>query len=220
MSAKHSTPYPLRRYGFIGGASTLLVVMVAWVAVRAVGPIQEENRTPLMVQPTIAVADNGPSVIPLSSHAASKSAAPARSAGKSTSPTPSRSPVRTTAAPKPTEKATTKPPVKSPPAASFTARYSVGASWERGFVAWVRVTNTGKTARNWTVTITHDSRAEVRITNAWNAQLDRRGDTNVLTGGPLAPGASFSFGFEATKQVRSRIQPTGCTVDGTPCRLD
>ncbi|GID98204.1 cellulose binding domain-containing protein [Amorphoplanes digitatis] len=231
MSAKHSTPYPLRRYGFIGGASTLLVVMVAWVAVRAVGPTQDEQLgTPLMVQPPIAVAEteNSPSVIPWSSPAASasQSAAPTLSAAQSASPTPSKSsarPTTTTASPKPTEKATTKPaPPKPapPPPASFTARYAVGASWDRGFVAMVRVTNTGTTARNWTVTVSYDSRAEVRITNAWNAQLDRQGDTNVLTGGPLAPGASFSFGFEATKQTRNRIQPSGCTVDGTPCRLD
>ncbi|MET8148393.1 cellulose binding domain-containing protein [Actinoplanes sp. NPDC049668] len=234
MSAKHSTPYPLRRYGFIGGASTLLVVMVAWVAVRAVGPTQDEQLgTPLMVQPTIAVAetDNGPTVIPWGSPApsGSQSAAPTLSVAQSASPTPSKSSAAPTTTaprtatpkpntPKPTEKATTKP--APPPPASFTARYSVGASWDRGFVAMVRVTNTGTTARNWTVTISYESRAEVRITNAWNAQLDRQGDTSVLTGGPLAPGASFSFGFEASKQVRNRIQPTGCTVDGTPCRLD
>jgi len=41
----------------------------------------------------------------------------------------------------------------------------------------------------------------------------------VLTGGPLAPGATASLGFEASKQVRDRIQPSGCTVDGAPCDL-
>lgn len=230
MPAKHSTPYPLRRYGFIGGASTLLVVLVAWVAVRAVGPSRQDDLTPLMVQPPIAMAENLPSVIPWNSPAASaaesQSAAPGTSvsASASASPKPSSSTVRpTTTAPKPTEKAPTKkPPVKTPPtpAASFTARYSTGASWDRGFTAWVRVTNTGKTTRNWTVTVSYDSRAEVRITDAWNATLERKDGANVLTGGPLAPGASFSFGFEASKQVRNRIQPTGCTVDGTPCGLD
>jgi hypothetical protein len=68
------------------------------------------------------------------------------------------------------------------------------------------------------VTVTYDSRAGVRVTNVWNAQLSRQGDTNVFTGGPLAPGASVTFGFEATKQVRGRVEPSACAVDGTPCR--
>ncbi|MEU4214690.1 cellulose binding domain-containing protein [Actinoplanes sp. NPDC026623] len=227
MSAKHSTPFPLRRYSFIGGASTLLVVLVAWVAVRAVGPSQQDGLTPLMMQPPIAVAENEPSVIPWgspeASEPASESVASSPSASKSSTPTPSKSTIRpSTIAPKPTEKATTRPPVKTPPtpAASFTARYTTGASWDRGFTAWVRVTNTGKTARNWTVTLTYDSGADVRIGNAWNAHLERKDGANVLTGGPLAPGASFSFGFEASKQVRNKIKPTGCTVDGAQCQLD
>jgi hypothetical protein len=226
LPAKHSTPFPLRRYSFIGGASTLLVVLVAWVAVRAVGPNQQDDLTPLMMEPPIAVAENIPSVIPWNSPAAvsaSESAAPSPSASKSGTPTPSRSTIRpTTISPKPTEKATTKPPVKTPPtpAASFTARYSTGASWDRGFTAWVRVTNAGRTARNWTVTLTYDPDADVRIGNAWNAHLERKDGANVLTGGPLAPGDSFSFGFEASKQVRNKIKPTGCTVDGTQCQLD
>jgi len=90
LSAKHSTPFPLRRYGFIGGASTLLVLLVAWVAVRAVGPSQQDGLTPLMVQPPIAVAENLPSVIPWSSPEASatesESAAPGTSTSASASP--------------------------------------------------------------------------------------------------------------------------------------
>jgi hypothetical protein len=223
LSAKHSAPFPLRRYGFVGGASTLLVVLVAWVAVRAVGPTGQDNGTPLMMQPPIAVAETVPEVIPLSTPvaSASESADPSPSVSKSGSPSPSRSTLRpSTAVPKPTGKAT-KPPAKTPPtpASSFTARYSVGASWDRNFYVWVRVTNTGRTASTWAVTVTHASGDKVRITDVRNARLERQGDTNVLSGGPLAPGASFTFGFEASKQVRNRVEPTSCTVNGTACRV-
>jgi hypothetical protein len=210
LSAKHSTVFPLRRYGFIGGAATLLVVLVAWVAVRAVGPTSPDTRTPLMVQPTIPVAED---VIP------SPVASPTPSPSASPSPSRTRKPAST---PKPTEKATTtKPPAKASPtpATSFTARYRLGSTWDRGFVAAVEVKNTGTTARTWTVSITYGAQAGVRVGNTWNAQLDRQGDRFVFTGAPLAAGTSITFGFEASKQLRSQIQPTTCTINGAPCRL-
>jgi molybdopterin biosynthesis enzyme len=81
------------------------------------------------------------------------------------------------------------------------------------------VTNKSGPARTWTVKVSFDSDAGVRVGNTWNAQLTREGSTFVFTGGPLAPGATAMLGFEASKQVRGRIQPTSCTVDGAPCRV-
>jgi hypothetical protein len=221
LSAKHSAVFPLRRHGFIAAAATLLILLVSWVAVRAVGPARQDDRTPLMVQPTIPIGEAAPSVIPWGDppSPASVDLEPVASA----SPSASRS--RTAAPTKPAAKATTTKPAPrrttkpAPPPAAFSARYSVSSSWDHGFVSSVQVTNTGGTAGNWSVTVTFDSRARVRINNAWNAQLARQGDSNVFTGGPLAPGASVTFGFDASKRTWRRVQPTGCTINGTPCRL-
>jgi hypothetical protein len=226
LPAKHSTKYPVRRIGFIAAAATLLVVLVAWVAVRAVGPSQDA-RTPLMVLPSLSAVEEPPfGSIPWTSHgpsAPAPSRTPSHTSVPSRTPSPSAARSSAGAVPKPTEKATTKPApsrsIPSPtPAATFTARYALGGSWDRGFVAWIQVTNTGAAARSWKVTVTYDAQAGVRVTNAWNAQLGREGETFVLTGGPLAPGATANLGYEATKQVRGKVQPTGCAVNGTLCR--
>ncbi|GAA3912470.1 cellulose binding domain-containing protein [Actinoplanes auranticolor] len=219
MPGKHNTVIPLRRYTFIAGAATLLVVLVSWVAVRAVGPAHSDSRVPLMVQPTMPLGGPGASVPP--SSVVPTSAVPT-SASASVSPSPvSRSP---RASRSPSKKATTRPAPRrttSPPApaASFTAAYRAGGNWERGFVAGVEITNKSGPARTWTVRLAFDPDAGVRIGNTWNARVTREGDTFVFTGGPLAPAATAMLGFEASKQVRGRIQPTSCTVDGAPCRL-
>jgi hypothetical protein len=214
LPGKHNTVIPLRRYTFIAGAATLLVVLVSWVAIRAVGPARPEGRVPLMVQPTVPLGGAELSVPPTS--------VPPSPVPTSASPTPvSRSP---RASRSPSKKATTKPAPRrttSPPApaASFTAAYRTGRSWDRGFIAGVEITNKSGPARTWTVKLSYDPDAGVRVGNTWNAQLSRDGNTFVLTGGPLAPGATAMLGFEASKQVRGGIQPTSCTVDGAPCRL-
>ncbi|GAA3347827.1 hypothetical protein GCM10020358_64080 [Amorphoplanes nipponensis] len=221
MPGKHTTVFPLRRYSFIAAAATLLVVLVSWVAVRAVGPAQPDNRVPLLVQPTVPLGGATPAALVSASPAAASTPPPA-------SPSPSRSASASASArptAKPTEKTTTKPAPRRttaaprPPAASFTAAYRTGASWERGFIGAVQVTNTSGQPRAWTVRIAYPAAAGVRVGNVWNAQLTRQDDAFVLTGGPLAPGATANLGFEASKQVRDAIQPTACTVDGAPCRV-
>lgn len=240
MPGKHSTVFSARRVGFIGGAATLLVVLVAWVAVRSVGP--NENQAPIMVLPSPAkvpaaqvkpsfapipwgqpnpTATTVPADTPLDTVRAPGLTTPGTATPGTATPsaTGKTSPPTSPATPKPTK--TTKPPVTTPPtpAASFTGRYSTSASWDRGLVAWILVTNTGSTTRTWKVTLTYESRAEVRITSAWNAQLTKDGDTSYFTGGTLAPGASVNLGFEATKQARGRVQPKTCTVEGAACQL-
>jgi hypothetical protein len=218
LPGKHSTAFPLRRYGFIAGAATLLVVLVSWVAIRAVGPAEADQRVPLMVQPTIPLATAAPSVVPLAS-VAPLSAAPSTSSSSSTHPaSPSASPA-VPASRKPTKKAAPRRTTAPPAAASFTAAYRLGSTWDRGFVAGMTVTNKKGPARGWTVRITYGSEAGVRLDDVWNADVSREGDTFVLTGGPLAPGASVTVGYRASKQVRSQIQPSACTVDGTACEL-
>jgi cellulase/cellobiase CelA1 len=214
LPGKHNTAFPLRRYGFIGGAATLLVVLVSWVAVRAVGPVEPEARFPMMVQPTVP--------LPVGA-APSPSLVASPSASASPSPSVSRSPSKRPS-PKAKTRTTTKPPRKTPsrspsPSAAFAGSYQLARNWDRGFIGVVTVTNKTGPARGWTVRITFPGKAGVRVGNTWNARVDRQGDTFAFTGGPLAPGATATLGFEASKQVRGQIQPSGCTVDGTSCRM-
>jgi cellulase/cellobiase CelA1 len=134
--------------------------------------------------------------------------------------------VRTTskATPKPTRKTTTKPKPRRTtppptPTVALSGRYTTGASWDRGFIGGVHVTNKSGSPHTWTVRLTFDPSAGVGVGNTWNAQLSRQGNTFVFTGGELPPGGRTSLGFEASKQVRGKIQPATCTVDGAPCRL-
>ena len=232
---KHTIVLPLRRYGFIAGASTLLVVLFSWVAVRAVEPVQPETRIPLMVQPPMPMLGVEPPLIPLAQASDTPPTTPpvvvvvgtsAGGVGTSSKATARWTPSK--AAPKPTGKPTTKPttkprqttrpPTPAPPAA-FSGRYTMGASWDRGFIGGVEVTNKSGTARTWTVKLTYDPSAGVGVGNTWNAQFSRQGNTFVFTGDHLAPGSKISMGFEASKQVRGKIQPATCTIDGAPCRM-
>jgi cellulase/cellobiase CelA1 len=101
----------------------------------------------------------------------------------------------------------------------LSATYAVGSSWDTGFIGSVKVINRGSAARNWTVTVRHSSAAGVRITDAWNATLSREGDTSTFSGGPLAAGATQSFGFEATKRATGPVKPVACTVNQSGCRV-
>jgi hypothetical protein len=218
----------LPRYGLTGAAATLLVVLVAWVAVRAAGPGEEDRGAPIMVLPsvpTVPAAAVAPSafVIPIASASPSASPSPSRSSSpspSSASPSASRSPSRSPSASRSASKSPS--PSPSPSRAvrpAFSAGYSASSNWDRGFIGAVQVTNTAGGARNWTVSVTYSSRARVHLRNVWNAQVSRQGSTLVFTGGPLAPGATATFGFEASKRSRGTPGPIGCTVDGTPCRL-
>ena len=51
------------------------------------------------------------------------------------------------------------------------------------------------------------------------AELTRSGTSFVFTGGPLAPGATQTFGFEATKRVPGPVRPRSCTVNGNRCEV-
>jgi hypothetical protein len=110
-------------------------------------------------------------------------------------------------------------PKPSPDGPGPTAVYAVSGSWDTGFIAGVVLSNPTSTSRSWRVVITHDPADGVRVTTAWNARLERSGSSSILTGGPLAPGASQTFGFEATKRVSGPVRPTACTVDGAACAI-
>lgn len=113
------------------------------------------------------------------------------------------------------------PKKSSSPRAVFalSATYTVGSSWATGFIGGVTVTNSGSSPAAWAVTVRNRSADGVKISSAWNATVSRQGDTDTFTGGPLAAGATASFGFEATKQATGKIKPAGCTVNQSACRV-
>ena len=104
-------------------------------------------------------------------------------------------------------------------APALVATYSVGASWDSGFIAAVLVRNTGPTPLNWSVSVRYDDDARVRIGQARNATITRDNGTTVLSGGPLAPGATQNVGFQASKRGRDRVGPPSCTINGSPCAM-
>jgi cellulase/cellobiase CelA1 len=99
---------------------------------------------------------------------------------------------------------------------SLSATVRIGARWEQGYVASVRVQNTGKTSRAWTVRVTHaDAEDDLALRGTWNATGRQSGDTMTFTGGPLAPGATAMFGY----QVSGDARPSHCTVVGGKCSV-
>ena len=101
-------------------------------------------------------------------------------------------------------------PPESTPAteARVTAGYRLVSTWSGGFVSNVKITNPAGTPSTWTVSLKFADSAGVDVVQYWNARIDQDGDTKVFSGGPLAPGASVTFGFNASKDTTSKVNPT------------
>jgi hypothetical protein len=201
----------LRRGWFVVGS--VLAVVVVWSLVWAEHDTAQDPR-PLLWQPPAPAA-----VISVPPPSAAPSPTTVRSAA-AVLVTPSlvtahSSPASVT--PSPTSTSTSAGPTSVP--AVLRATYTAGASSDTGFVGGVTVTNGSGTPQSWTVTVRYDRSAGVRITQAWNATPTREDDAYVFRGGPLAPGATVDFGFEATKRTRGPIRPAACTVNQTACRM-
>jgi cytoskeletal protein RodZ len=231
LPAKHTA----RSFGpariFLSAAAAVLVMLVVWIAVRAVGPA-EAARQPTVVLPPTTQATTPPSPTPPGSPSFSPvaSSLPTPSASSATSASPSASPSRSSARPTATshspvpEKTTTSKPAPTktttpPPSADFAATVSVTASWDQGYVASVRLQNTGDAAGSWTVTVSHANLSNLRLVSTWNATGKQSGDDVVFTGGPLAAGASASFGYQVSKTGRGNARPSGCAVVGGKCAV-
>jgi len=92
-------------------------------------------------------------------------------------------------------------------------------AWNSGLTADITVTNTGSSAVNgWTLAFTLPSGQT--ITSGWNATYSpasgRVTATNVSYNASLAPGASVSFGFQATHTGDSAA-PTAYALNGSSC---
>jgi hypothetical protein len=180
-------------------AAAALVGSMVWVrSANGGGP------RPLMVQPAAPVAsafatpEPSPTV-PLRSPSATPSSR------RAASPSARKSPPRTSPAP------------PRPPA--LTATYMAGANRGRGYFVMLLVRNPGSTPQRWSVSLRYDPAAGVRIGQAWNATVTSHGDTTVLTGGPLAAGATVSVGFQATQRGRGRLPTPSCAINGSRCAM-
>jgi len=94
-----------------------------------------------------------------------------------------------------------------------SATLSVPSSWGGGYVADIRVTNTGSSTINvWTVTFTLPSGQT--ITNFWNANISPSSGAvtarSMSYNGTLAPNASTTFGFQASRPSGTAL-PTNFT---------
>ncbi|KAA9378386.1 cellulose-binding protein [Microbispora cellulosiformans] len=132
-----------------------------------------------------------------SSPSASPSASPSPSVSPSVSPSPSPSP---SVSPSPSPSAS---PSASPSGSTGTCQvsYQVASSWQGGFTANVTVKNTGTTTwPDWTVGWTMP--AGVGLVSGWSATVTASGSRWTARapswGQTLAPGASASFGFQAS----------------------
>ncbi|MEU0153547.1 GH12 family glycosyl hydrolase domain-containing protein [Micromonospora fulviviridis] len=121
-----------------------------------------------------------------------------------------------------TPPATTAPPQTSTPPppgnAACSVKYTTNV-WNNGFTADVTVTNTGSsTVNGWT--LNYNLPSGQTITGSWNATVTQSGSAvtarNLSYNGTLAPGASTSFGYQATLSGAFST-PTSFTLNGATC---
>ncbi|MEU4368814.1 GH12 family glycosyl hydrolase domain-containing protein [Micromonospora chersina] len=115
---------------------------------------------------------------------------------------------------------TTPPPATTPPPgnAACSVKYTTNV-WNNGFTADVTITNTGSsTVNGWT--LNYNLPSGQTITGSWNATVTQSGSAvtarNLSYNGTLAPGASTSFGYQATLNG-AFATPTSFTLNGATC---
>ncbi|MGY0007482.1 GH12 family glycosyl hydrolase domain-containing protein [Micromonospora sp. I033] len=118
-----------------------------------------------------------------------------------------------------TPPATTPPPSTPPPGnAACSVKYTTNV-WNNGFTADVTITNTGSsTVNGWT--LNYNLPSGQSITGSWNATVTQSGSAvtarNLSYNGTLAPGASTSFGYQATLSGAFSA-PSSFTLNGATC---
>ncbi|WP_144119511.1 glycoside hydrolase family 9 protein [Catellatospora sichuanensis] len=106
------------------------------------------------------------------------------------------------------------------PAGSCQVTYGSN-DWSNGFTGNVTVKNTGTaTINGWTLRFSFT--AGQQVTQSWSSKYTQTGAdvaiTNESWNGTLAPGASTSFGFNAT-HTGSNPRPAAFTVNGATCTI-
>lgn len=110
-------------------------------------------------------------------------------------------------------------PATAAGAALPTAVFAKSQDWGSGFAGGYTVTNTMSVPlTTWTVSFTLP--ATEKVTSLWDASLTTSGNTytatNLSWNAPLAPGATTTFGFNASNSATYQ-DPAGCTLNGNPC---
>lgn len=94
--------------------------------------------------------------------------------------------------------------------------YSVANDWGSGFVASIKITNTGSTPINtWNVGWSYSG--TTKVTNLWNGVLTGGNPYNVTPldwNKTIQPGQSVEFGFQGTKPNGAAVIPT---ITGNVC---
>ncbi|MET8365649.1 glycosyl hydrolase family 18 protein [Micromonospora sp. NPDC005194] len=102
-------------------------------------------------------------------------------------------------------------------AGSVTTTFAKAQDWGTGHETKVTVTN-GSSATVATWRIEFDLPSGTTISSAWDADVTSSGNHYVAVkkswAGSLAPGASFSWGYNGTGAYKA---PLNCTVNGAPC---
>jgi beta-glucosidase len=125
------------------------------------------------------------------------------------------------ATPNPTPTATPTPTAGTPPppvTGACRVAYSTN-DWSTGFTGSVSLTNTGTAAVNaWSLQWSYT--AGQQVTQAWSAKVTQSGAAVTATGESwspsLAPGATVTFGFNATRAAVNP-RPAAFTLNGTSC---
>ncbi|NES30868.1 glycosyl hydrolase family 5 [Micromonospora terminaliae] len=115
----------------------------------------------------------------------------------------------------------TTPPATTPPPpgnAACSVKYTTNV-WNNGFTADVTITNTGSsTVNGWT--LNYNLPSGQTITGSWNATVTQSGSAvtarNLSYNGTLAPGASTSFGYQATLSGGFST-PSSFSLNGSTC---
>ncbi|WP_310773860.1 cellulose binding domain-containing protein [Mycobacterium sp. Z3061] len=100
----------------------------------------------------------------------------------------------------------------------LTATYTPTSRWDSGFVADLKITNTGTApVTNWNLQF--DLPADESITGAWSGQLAHSGTHYTVTPESwtqtIAPGGSVTVGIQAT-QTGAYAGPTNLLLNGQP----
>lgn len=118
---------------------------------------------------------------------------------------------------------TTVTPIPSAHAACAVT-YRVQSEWNRGYVAQLRITNTGtRPLHGWTLTFSLPRGQGQVITNGWGAQFnqsrDRVGAAAASYNTDLAVNATATAGFQAAFSGGGAGQASGFTLNGATCSV-
>lgn len=79
------------------------------------------------------------------------------------------------------------------------------------------VANVSGRAQTFDVRLTFPDNVVITVTGFWNATPSTAGSGVTFSGGPVTPGGTVTFGFQAEKNRSPQVNPTSCTVNGRPC---